>query len=75
MQRNIKKNADEARKLLAKLRKERREIDITGKEVYDILQRIDASREGALEAIYDCWLFGLAVGYRAGLRDAKQKKK
>jgi hypothetical protein len=73
--RNIKKNADEARKLLERLRKDRREIDITGREVLDILQRIDASREAALDAIYDCWLFGLAVGYRAGLRDAKRQKK
>lgn len=75
MPRNIQKNAEEARELLARLRKERREIDITGKEMFEILTQIDAGREQAFEAIYTCWLFGLAVGYRAGQRDAKRKRK
>ena len=43
--------------------------------MFEILTQIDAGREQAFEAIYTCWLFGLAVGYRAGQRDAKRKRK
>lgn len=75
MPRNIQKNAEEARELLARLRKERREIDITANEIVEILQQLDEGREKALDAVYTCWLFGLAVGYRAGQRDAKRKRK
>ena len=60
--RNIKKTADEARRVI----ESKQILCISAGEMTDFMKRLDG--EHPLEVLYDMFLFGFAVGYRAGKR-------
>lgn len=71
--RNIKKNANEGRAILERLRKQRRKICLSVGESRELCERIEGG-EWPFNVIWEAWLFGLAVGYRTGRKDGRKKK-
>ena len=68
--RNIQKTADEARRILAANRKKGSQLSMSAGEMVTFMERIKG--EHPIEAIYEAWLFGFAIGHRAGKRAAKR---
>ena len=72
MKRNIEKTTSEGRAILADRRKSvGASVCISAGEMTVFLERLQ--KEHPIEVLYDMWLFGFAVGHRAGQRDAKRK--
>ena len=72
--RNIERHVEEGRSYLRTNRRAASAIDLSILELKYFVERIERG-EHPMESLIDMFLFGFAVGYRAGGRDKGSRRK